>query len=199
MAKKRKQSIEEDRRQTRKEVLLARKQRRQTRQIRIAIIGIAALLGIVLLIGIINELFIKPSSPVAAVEGEEITLREWRERVILQRAQLIIGLEDLAETFNQDIGQIQQFAGQQITLLEEPETLGQLVLDQLIDEYLIRHEAQARGINVTEADVQQEIEESFNYFGGAVPIPLPTPTMRRVSTGAELPVMILPRIVGEAR
>jgi hypothetical protein len=188
MAKKRKQTNDEDRRQSRKEVLLARKQRRQTRQIRIAIIGIASLLAAVILIGVINELFIKPSSPVAVVEGEEISMREWRERVVLQRAQLIIGLENLAETFGQDIGQVQQFAGQQITLLEEPETLGQLVLDQLIDEHLIRQEAEARGITVSDADVQKEIEESFNYFAGAVPTPLPTPTETVIPTPSLTPI-----------
>lgn len=188
MAKKRKQTNDEERRQTRKEVLLARKQQRQTRQIRIVIIGIAALLGVVLLIGVINELFIRPSSPVAVVNGEEISMREWRDRVTLQRAQLIIGLEDLAETFGQDIGQVQQFAGQQITLLEDPETLGQLVLDQLIDEHLIRQEAEARGITVTEADVQEEIERSFNFFDGAVPTPLPTPTETIMPTPSLTPI-----------
>lgn len=188
MAKKREQTNDEERRQSRKEVLLARKQQRQTRQIRIAIIGIAALLGVVLLIGVINELFIRPSSPVAVVNGEEISMREWRDRVTLQRAQLIIGLEDLAETFGQDIGQVQQFAGQQITLLEDPETLGQLVLDQLIDEHLIRQEAEVRGITVSEADVQEEIEASFNFFDGDVPTPLPTPTETIMPTPSLTPI-----------
>ncbi len=188
MAKKRKQFEEEEKRQSRKEVLLARKQQRQTRQIRIAVIGIAALLGAVLLIGFINELFIKPTSPVAMVDDEEISMREWRERVTLQRAQLIIGLENLAETFGQDIGQVQQFAGQQITLLEDPQTLGQLVLDQLIDEKMILHEAEARGITVSDADVQNEIEGSFNYFGGALPTPLPTPTETIMPTPSLTPI-----------
>lgn len=188
MAKKRKQTEEEEKRQSRKEVLLARKQQRQTRQIRIAIISIAALLGAVLLIGFVNELFIKQASPVAMVNGEEVSMREWRERVRLQRAQLIIGLEDLAETFGQDIGQVQQFAGQQISLLEDPETLGQLVLDQLIDEQLILQEAEARGMTVSDADVQKELEESFNYFGGAVPTPLPTPTETIAPTPSLTPI-----------
>lgn len=188
MAKKRKQTEEEEKRQSRKEILLARKQQRQTRQIRIAIIGIAVLLTAVLLIGFANELFIKPTSPVAIVEGEEVSMKEWRDRVRLQRAQLIIGLEDLAENFGQDIGQVQQFAGQQISLLEDPETLGQLVLDQLIDEHLIQHEAAARGISVSDADVQKELEESFNYFGGAVPTPRPTPTETIVPTPSLTPI-----------
>ncbi|UCG23981.1 MAG: hypothetical protein JSW55_17920, partial [Chloroflexota bacterium] len=117
MAKKRKQNIEEEQRQSRKEILQARKQQQQTRQVRLAVIGIAAMLGVVLLIGIVNELVLKPGSPVADVNGEEIVMQNWQERVRFQRAQLIVGIEDLAEALGQDIGQVQQFAGQQINLL----------------------------------------------------------------------------------
>lgn len=194
MAKKQKRSIEEEQRQSRKEVLLARKQARQNRQVRLAVLGIVGLLGVVLIIGVVNELILKPSSNVAVVttaeslEGTEITMREWQERVRFQRAQLIIGIEDLAEALGQDIGQVQQFAGQQINLLEDPETLGQLVLDQMIDEIIIRDAAQERGITVTDEDVQKEIEESFSYFGGASPTPFPTPTETAMPTPSLTPI-----------
>ncbi len=188
MAKKRKQLEEESRRQSRKEVLMARKQERQTRQVRLVIIGIAILLVAILLVGVVNELFIKPSNPVANVKGVEIPLSDWRNRVRLQRAQLIVGLEDLAETFGQDIGQVQQFAGQQIGLLEDPQTMGQLVLDQMVDEQLVLQAAAARGIFVSEEDVQKEIEESFSYYGGAAPTALPSPTETIVPTPSLTPI-----------
>lgn len=194
MAKKQKRSIEEEERQSRKEVLLARKQARQNRQVRLAVLGIVGLLGVVLIIGVINELILKPSSSVAVVntadspDGTEITMREWQERVRFQRAQLIIGIEDLAEALGQDIGQVQQFAGQQINLLEDPETLGQLVLDQMVDEVIIRDAALERGITVTDDDVQREIEESFGYFGGASPTPFPTPTETVMPTPSVTPI-----------
>ena len=188
MAKKNKQAKEEQRRQSRKEVLLLRKQERQTHQIRLVILGIAALLAVVLLVGVVNELFIKPTTPVAMINGEELPMKEWEQRVVLQRAQLVIGLEDLAEAFGQDIGQVQQFAGQQISLLEDPETLGQLVLDQMVDEQLIQQAAVARGIEVSDADVQEEIEDSFSYFGGAAPMSQPTPTETIVPTPSLTPI-----------
>jgi hypothetical protein len=188
MAKKKKKSIEEQQRQSRKEVLIARRQAEQTRQIRLAIFGIVALLGVVLLIGLINEVVLKPGSPVAEVNGVEIAMRDWQQRVRLQRAQLILSIEDLAEAIGQDIGQVQQFAGQQINLLQDPTTLGQLVLDQTINEELIRQEAALRGIAVSDVDVQREIEESFNFFDGALPTALPTPTETIVPTPSLTPI-----------
>jgi hypothetical protein len=188
MAKKRKQSIEEEQRQSRKEVLRARKDAQQNRQVRLAVIGIGALLGVVLLIGVVNELILKPNSPAVNVAGTEIPIKDWQERVRFQRAQLIVSIEDLAVALGQDIGQVQQFAGQQITLLEDPETLGQLVLDQMADEIIIRQAAEERGIVVTDDDVQREIEESFSYFDGESPPPLPSPTETVMPTPSLTPI-----------
>ncbi|UCG25363.1 MAG: SurA N-terminal domain-containing protein, partial [Chloroflexota bacterium] len=171
-----------------KEILQARKQQQQTRQVRLAVIGIAALLGVVLLIGIVNELVLKPGSPVADVNGEEIVMQEWQERVRFQRAQLIVGIEDLAEAIGQDIGQVQQFAGQQINLLEDPETLGQLVLDQMIDEIIVHEAASERGIVISDDDVQREIEQSFSYFEGQSPTPLPSATETIMPTPSLTPI-----------
>jgi SurA-like N-terminal domain len=114
---------------------------------------------------------------------------EWRRRVRLQRAQIILGVEDLAEAVGQDVGQVQQFAGQQLLLLtQESERLGQAVLDQLIDEVLIRQEADARGIFISEADIQNEIEESFGFFGGASPTEQPTATETMAPTPSLTPI-----------
>jgi hypothetical protein len=65
MAKKREENNEERTRQSRKDLLIQRQHDRQTRQIRLAILGIVGLQGVVVLIGIVNELLIKPDSPVA--------------------------------------------------------------------------------------------------------------------------------------
>lgn len=189
MAKKRGQSKEEQQRQSRKEILLARKQQRQSRQVRLAVIGIIGLLSLVLLAGLVNEFIIKPTLPVASVHGAEITMKEWQDRVRLQRAQLIISIENLAENLGQDIGQVQQFAGQQISLLEiQPEALGQAVLEQMVDEELIRQAAASRGISISDADVEQAIEESLNYYKGAVPTPFPTPTETVIPTPSLTPI-----------
>lgn len=188
MAKKRKEPETEEQRRSRKEILLARRREKQTRQIRLAVGGIIALLVIVFGIGIVNELIIKPTQPVAAVNGVEISLADWRDRVRFQRAQLIIGIEDLEETVGGDIGLVQQFAGQQINLLLQPDVLGQLVLEDMIDEELIRQESERRGISVTEEELEERIEENFNYYGGEPPTPFPTSTPTVIPTPSLTPI-----------
>jgi len=190
MAKKREENNEERTRQSRKDILIQRQHDRQTRQIRLAILGIVGLLGVVVLIGIVNELLIKPDSPVASINDAEVSLADWQERVRFQRGQLIVGIEDLAEAFGQDIGQVQQFAGQQITLLEDAPTLGQFVLDQMVDEELMRQAAEERGIQVSDEDVQKDIEEAFGFFGGAAPTPLPTATETPIPTPSLTPIVV---------
>ena len=189
MAKKRSQTQDERQRQSRKEVLQARRQQEQSRQVRLAVLAIVALLSVVIIAGLINTIFIRPLTPVALVQGVELAMSDWQERVRFQRSQMIVGIEDLAETFGQDIGQVQQFAGQQLVLLEQqPEVLGQAVLDEVINEQLISQAAVARGITVSDADVQSEIENSFNFFAGAPPTPLPTATETVIPTPSLTPI-----------
>ncbi|MCI0395613.1 MAG: SurA N-terminal domain-containing protein [Chloroflexi bacterium] len=197
MAKKRRVDVEEQQRQSRKEILLARRQERQTRQIRLAILGVLGFLIIIVAVGLVNELVIKPQQPVAVVNGQAITMGEWRDRVRFQRAQIVLGLEDLATTFGGDVGLVQQYAGQQINLLLDPPTLGQVVLDEMIDQELIRQGAEARGIRVTDEDVQKAIEEQFSFFGGLSPTPLPTAsaTVQPTPSLTPIPTEVITEVV----
>lgn len=189
MAKKQSNVEEAERqRRTRKEVLLARKQSRQNRQVWIGVGIVAGLLAIVVLIAIVNEFFIAPNRPVAIVSGTEITLSEWQERVRFERAQRILLLENQLEAFQGNVGIVQQFAGQTINELLAAEQLGQAVLNQMIDEVIIRQTAEARGITVTDADVDAAIGETFNYFGGELPTPQPTATATVEPTPSLTPI-----------
>ncbi|MFQ5398394.1 MAG: SurA N-terminal domain-containing protein [Anaerolineae bacterium] len=189
MAKKRvRQSEEEAQRQSRKEVLLARKQAQQTRQIRLAAAGVIALLVLVFVVAVVNELILIPNRAVAMVEGEEISLKAWQERVQYERAQRIIVLENQLEAFGGDVGIVQQFGGQLITELQDSESLAQTTLEQMINEVAIRHAAEERGITVTSADVDAEIGSSFNYFGGDSPTPVPTSTATPMPTPSLTPI-----------
>ncbi|NLF64841.1 MAG: hypothetical protein GX579_09590 [Chloroflexi bacterium] len=176
MAKKQQETERDDRRLSRKEVLLARRQRERTRQIRLAVGLIVGLLVLVALVAVVVEGFVRPAQAVIRSGDDQITLEEWQNRVRFQRAQFITAMEDQLEMFGGDIGLIQQFNQQQISLLLQPELLGELVLEQMANEILIEQEAAARGIEVTEAEVTARIEEGFNYFGGVSPTPLPTAT-----------------------
>jgi hypothetical protein len=189
MAKKETQRVQEERtRQTRKEILLARKHERQMKRVRLAVGAVLALLLLVIVIGLVHEYLIVPTRPVAVVNGENITLSDWQERVRYERAQRIIFLEEQLEAFNGDVGIIQQFAGQLINDLRDPQGLGQTTLNVLVDEVLIRQAAEARGIVITDADVERELAESYNYFGGESPPPAPTPTQTVMPTPSLTPI-----------
>lgn len=175
MAKRREEEERDSGRRSRKEILIERKRQRQTRQLRIGVIIVVSLLLLVLVFAIVNEYVIRPRQPVAQVGEVEIAMADWQDRVRFQRAQFIISLEDQLEAF-QDVGLVQQFSQQQLSLLTQPELLGELVLEQMIDEELVRQAAIQRTIRVTDEDVDELIAEQFNYFGGAAPTPLPTPT-----------------------
>lgn len=176
MAKKQDKTTLDEQRQSRKEVLLARKQAQQTRQIRLGVAIVGGLLLVIFLAAAINELIIAPNRAVAVVNGEEISLSDWQDRVRFERAQRIILLENQLEAFQGNVGIVQQFAGQTISELLQPEQLGQAALNQMIDEVVIRQQAEARGITVTDADVETEIGQTFNFFEGGLPTPFPTAT-----------------------
>ncbi|MCL4263589.1 MAG: SurA N-terminal domain-containing protein [Anaerolineae bacterium] len=188
MTKKQTKTVNEDQqRQSRKEVLKARKEREQKRTIYIATAVVGGILLVVLLVAIINEVFVSPNRAVAEVSGESISLREWQDRVRLERTQRILLLENQLETFG-DVALIQQFYGQLINELLQPEQLGQTVLNQMAEEVIVLQAAGDRGISVSDAEVDEAIGESFNYFGGQSPTPLPAPTETIMPTPSITPI-----------
>ena len=187
MAKRKRGNQSEERRRSRKEILRARRHERQTREIRLAVAAVVGLLVLVLIAAIIIEYVVRPNQAVATVNESTITLDEWQDRVRYQRAQFIVALEDQLEAF-QDIGLVQQFSQQQISLLQQPEVLGELVLEQMIDEELIEQAAAARGIEVSQEEVDELIGEQFNYFGGESPTPTSTPTATIEPTPSLTPI-----------
>lgn len=179
---------EAERRQSRKDLLLARKQERQLRQIKIGAAIVAAVLVLVLIVAVVNELWVIPNRAAATVNGQAISLRVFQERVRFERAQRIISLENQLEAFQGDVGIIQQFAGQAILELQDAEALGQAVLNRMIDEEIIRQAAVERGIVVTDEDVSAEIGSFFNFYGGGLPTPQPTATQTPAPTPSLTPI-----------
>jgi hypothetical protein len=190
MTKKRTRSQEPDdlQRESRKEILRKRREAEQTRQIRLAVGGVVALLLLVLIVAVVNEVFIAPNRAVATVNGEEISVRQFQDRVEYERAQRIISLENQFEAFGEDVGIIQQFSSQTIIELQDAEALAETVLNQMTQEILVRQEAEARGITVSEADIDAEIGSFFNYYDGGLPTPEPTATATIEPTPSLTPI-----------
>lgn len=191
---------QEPQRVSRKEVLRTRKQQEQLRVVRIGVAIVVGLVLLVLAVALINEFIIAPSRSIASVNGTEISLRDWQDRVVYERAQRINSLENQLEAFGGDVGIIQQFAGQTLNELatQNAEGLGQAALDAMIDEEIVRQGAAERGITVSDDEVQARIGEFFNYFGGELPTAVPSPTETIVPTPSITPIPAAGEEVTEA-
>ena len=182
-------SDEAQQRQSRKDLLIARKHERQLRNIRIAVIAIGVLIALVIGVALINELILTPGRAVATVNDTQITLREWEERVKFERAQRIIFLENQLEAFGGDVGIIQQFAGNVINELFDPETMGQDAINTMANEVIMCEAIDERGIVITEDDIQNRIGEAYAFYGeGISPTQQPNPTATIQPTPSLTPI-----------
>jgi parvulin-like peptidyl-prolyl isomerase len=171
----------------------------------VVVVGVA-IVG-VLAYGVLSEKVLKAREPVAVVNDAPVTTAEFQARVRLQRAQLLSQLQYLMverqsldatdpnsqfylEYMQDSILELQTQLSEEYAL-----AIGEQVLDQLVQEELVRQEAERRGIDVTPDELQQEIELSFGYDRDpatptpalsatssptgteAVSTPLPTPTL----------------------
>ncbi|HEU0296669.1 MAG TPA: peptidylprolyl isomerase [Anaerolineales bacterium] len=161
---------------TKKHIARLERERRQVALIRtISIISIA-LVVILVGYGILDTTYLKMNQAVAEVNGEEISLGYWQERVQMYRLNLINTLQQYQyyqQTFGMDTSQQQQEIQ---TQLQSDPFLGETVINQIVDETLIRQEAQKRGITVTDAEVEERIQNLYNFYPNGTPSPTVTPT-----------------------
>ncbi len=162
--------------ETKKHVARLERERRQVATIRTIAISMIALVALLLGYGYLDINYLQLQRPVAVVNGEKITVTEWQERMQLQRVNLGNSLQRfqvLQQSFGMDTSQQQQ---QIVTALQQPELLGQQVLDQMIDDVLVRQEAKKRGITVSPEEVERSIQEVYQFFPNGTPTPTLTPT-----------------------
>ncbi len=161
---------------TRKHIARLERERLQTRIILFSFIGIVVVVVGLIAYGYIDEKYIQPRAPVAKIGEVGIPLNEWQARVRMQRAQLLSQLnmyQQYSQYFGMDLSsQIQQIDAQ----LNDPTTLGQTVLDQMINEELIRQEAAKRGITASPKEIDDAIQASYQYYPNGTPTPTITPT-----------------------
>jgi parvulin-like peptidyl-prolyl isomerase len=189
-------------------------EKRQIRYIFIGVTVVVVLIVLLLLAGLYQTQVANPAAtrqaeealktiPAATVGDEVISIAEWQARVRLQR-QLLIGQAaqigeqlqfiDTSSEFGQQLqaqaeSQIQQIQSQ----LAQGIDIASGVLDQMVEEELIRQEAEDQGITVTSEEVQEFIEVNvFSYPYPPTPEPFPTlpaPTLPPTATVTPEPTL----------
>ncbi|MEW6288067.1 MAG: SurA N-terminal domain-containing protein, partial [Chloroflexota bacterium] len=161
---------------TKKHIARLERERRQVTIVRTVAIAMIIIVAGLIGYGILDVNYLQLQKPAVEVNGEKISIKQFQERVQLQRANLVNIYQQYQfyqQTFGMDMSQqIQQIS----YYLQSPEAVGQLVIDQLIDEALIRQEAEKRGITVSDEEVEKAIQEAYNFFPNGTPTPTITPT-----------------------
>lgn len=159
---------------------LARIEREQMQTRRILIASGVVLLLVIGLVayGILEQSFFRPMQPVATVNGDKISTRDFQARVRYTRQGIVNRYNQyaqFAQAFGSDPNTQQMFSDQlqQIASQLNPVPLGQQVLDEMIGDKLVAQEAAKRGITVSNAEVDKLLQDSFGYFPNGTSTPKP--------------------------
>ncbi len=162
------------------------REQRYNRIVQISTIAVVAIVLIVALSGIIINLWVIPSTTIVTVNSQEIKTSEFQRRVHFERFNLVqsYNLYTNYLQFTQDPNAQQQIYGflQSIEADLQNETIGQRVMNQMIDEIFLLEEAERRGITVSDEEVDASFNSYFNFSEDGVleqtsPTAVPTPTL----------------------
>ncbi len=163
---------------TKKHIARLERERRQTRIIVWTAAAVVAIVLGLIAYSLLNEKFIQPRQAVARIGEEKITTGQFQARVRLQRDQTInqyLQYYQFGQMFGMDFSsQLQQLEYQLSEL--GAQSLGQNVLDSMINEILLRNEAAKLGITASEEEIDKRIQEVFDYYPDGTPVPSVTPT-----------------------
>ena len=167
---------------SRRQVSKLRKMERQERMLAFGV-GLALFLTVgILAYGYLQEKYVKPTRPVAKVDGEIISTGAYQDRVNYRRFLLALDLFNLEaqqrqlDPDDESSDFLAQLLEQQIeNLSSQLANLPSRVLEELVDERLITSAAEQNGLaEVTTKEIDLEIERQFGYRS-TPQVPEPTP------------------------
>jgi parvulin-like peptidyl-prolyl isomerase len=199
---------------TRKYISRVEQERRQIRYIQIFGLVLLGVVVLLLVAGLYKTQIADPTAtrdaeealktiPAATINGTMLSVADWQARVRYERQLRINQIAQISQQMNlfdpaTELGQ--QFIKQGQAQIQEIQNLLDLgdgiavdVLDQMVEEQLVRQEAARRGINITAEELQKYIEvDLFAYPFPPTPEPIPTfppPTVPPTATVTPEPTL----------
>ncbi|HSB91356.1 MAG TPA: peptidylprolyl isomerase [Anaerolineales bacterium] len=169
----------------RRHLARAERERRQARWIVGSVVGIIVIAVGLLAYGWYDLNYLQPGRPAVRVNGDPISYRELGEQIRMAQADLYNQRLQLQQMMGflaadpQTEAYIQQQMNQIDAQINNTAAMTSKTLSDLIDERLIRQEADRRGLVVSTEDVERAIQEAFGFFPNGTPTPAPTATVDR--------------------
>lgn len=167
------------------------KVRRQSQIIKFITIGIFVFVGVVILTSLMINAGFPPYQNVAKVNGENLSAEDFKILVKLERNSLLrqysqtlafaqmLGLDPATDP--NVSGQLQQIASQ--LAAANKTSLGQQVLDKMIEDALLRQEAERLGLTISDDELDKYIkEDQFGFYANGTPTAQPTATQFALPT-----------------
>ncbi len=182
---------------TKKHLARIEKEKLQTRYLLIGSVAVIALVIGLIGYGILDQTILQDRRPVAIVNGEKILGADFKAQTRYARYTMVANamqIYQFAQMFASDPASASSFVGQlqQIQVLLIPTNIGDQVLNKMIDDILIRQEAERLGITVTEEEIQRAFEAAFQYFPQGTPTRTPTSPPIPTSTLSPLQLTLMP-------
>ncbi|MBE2182457.1 MAG: peptidylprolyl isomerase [Anaerolineae bacterium] len=167
----------------------AEREARVQRLLLISMIIVGVVVGVLLISAFVIDGLIVPNQVAATVNTRNITVGEFQREVRLTRALRNIELSNAVGQYRA-IGipddQIIQFLTSQppystwINEMQVPDQLGNTVLNQMINDEVLRQYAAANNVTITDEQIDEQIRNFFGYDPEAAlntPTPSPSPTV----------------------
>lgn len=160
---------------------IARKEREE-KQIKTAVIVTGVVIGLAFLLlayVLVDNYIVQPNKVVARVGDAEIKAGDFESNVTYSRLNMLSTASNYAyyaQLFGDSGSQFKSAGIELVAQLNDTELIGENVLNQMIDDQLIREEAAKRGITVTEAELKEAMQASFGFYPMGTQTPTITPT-----------------------
>ena len=166
---------------------LARKEREE-KQIKSAVAVTGIVIGLALLLlgyVLVDNFIVQPNKVVARVGDAAVKAGDFESNVTYSRLNLLSTANNYAyyaQLFGDSGSQFKSAGIELVAQLNDSELLGENVLNQLIDDQLIREEATKRGVSVSDEEVQEAMQSYFGFYPMGTQTPTITPTIVNTPT-----------------